>query len=101
MDTWEVLPIVGLCVLVSVLTFTLVKLLDHLRRRDAESEARQIVQRAEQEIDNRRREAELDIKQAAIAQEAQGKEELQKPRQELHQPDRSLDSEDSGATPDS
>ena len=58
MDTWQILLVVGVSAVSSLLTFTLVKLLDHLRRRDAESEARQIVQQAEQEIENRRREAE-------------------------------------------
>ena len=91
MDTWEILLSVGLCFLAALLTFTLMKLLDHLRRRDAESEARHIVHQAEQEIDNRRREAEVEIKEAAIAQKAEGERELRKLRQELHQRERSLD----------
>ncbi len=91
MDTWEILLFVGLCFLASLLTFTLMKLLDHLRRRDAESEARQIVSQAEQEIDNRRREAEVEIKEAAIVHKAAAEKELRKLRQELHERERSLD----------
>ena len=91
MNTWQILQAVGLPALASLLTFTLMKLLDHLRRRDAESEARQIVQQAEQEIENRRREAEVEIKEVAIQQKAEGEQELRKLRQVLHERERLLD----------
>ena len=78
-------------VLAAVLTFVAVKTLDHLRRKDAESEAKQIIERAEQESRNRRREAELELKELAIQQKAEGEKELRKLRQELHERERSLD----------
>jgi ribonuclease Y len=68
-----------------------VKFLDHLRRRDAESEAKQIIERAEQEVERQRREAELGIKEAAIQQKAEGEKELRRLREELHNRERSLD----------
>jgi len=83
--------VVVLCVVVFILSFTLVKLLDHLRRKDAETEARQIIERAEQEVENRRREAELEIKEMAIQQKAEGEKELRKLREELHERERLLD----------
>jgi len=75
----------------AALTFLLVKLLDHLRRRDAESEAQQIIMRAEREIENRRRECELEMKEQAIQQKAESEKELRKIRQELHERERLLD----------
>ncbi len=91
MDTGEVILTVLACAGAAILTFTLTKLLDRLRRRDAESEARQIIRQAEQDIDNRRREAELEIKEVAIQQKAEGEKELRKLREELHDRERSLD----------
>jgi ribonuclease Y len=83
--------ILALCAISCGLTFVLVKLLDYLRRRDAESEAHQIVHRAEQEADSRRREVELELKELAIQQKAEGEKELRALREELHQRERSLD----------
>ena len=54
-------------VMASAMTFLIVRLLDRLRRRDAESEAREIVARPKQEAENRRREGELEIKETALA----------------------------------
>jgi ribonuclease Y len=75
----------------ALLTFVLVKLLDRLRRKDAESEAREIVRRAEEEVGNRRREAELEIKELAIRQQAESERELRRVRGELHERERLLD----------
>jgi len=86
----QVITIAGTGIAAAVLTFLLVKLLDHLRRRDAESEARQILERASQEVENRRREAELEIKEREIQQKAEGEKELRKTREELHERDRLL-----------
>jgi ribonucrease Y len=74
-----------------VLTFVLVKLLDRLRRRDAETEARTIMEKAEREASNFKREAELQMKEAAIQQKAVGEHELGQLRQELHERERLLD----------
>ena len=75
----------------AVLAVVLVKLLDRLRRRDAESEAREIIARAERDSANRVKEAELEIKERAIQQKAEGERELAKLRQELHERERLLD----------
>ncbi|MEX0978063.1 MAG: Rnase Y domain-containing protein, partial [Pirellulales bacterium] len=84
--------IAALAVAVSVvLTFVVVKLIDRLRRKDAETEAREIVARADRESANRRKEAELEIKEMAIQQKADGERELAKMRQELHERERLLD----------
>jgi ribonuclease Y len=67
------------------------KLLDKLRGRDAETEARDIVQRAEREAANRIREAELEIKERSIQEKAEGEKEMFKIREELRERERSLD----------
>jgi ribonucrease Y len=74
-----------------VLTFVITKLIDRLRRRDAETEAREILARADREGVNRRKEAELEIKEMALQQKAEGERELIKMRQELHERERLLD----------
>jgi ribonuclease Y len=78
-----------------VLTFAaslvLIKLFDRLRRRDAESEAKEIVRRAQTEMDARKREAELEIKELAMGQKAEGEKDLRRQREELHERDRLLD----------
>jgi ribonuclease Y len=74
-----------------LLTFVLVKLLDRLRRRDAESEAKEIVRKAEEEVANRHREAELEIKELALRQQAESEQELRRLRGELHERERLLD----------
>ena len=91
MSEGQVIFVVVLCVVVAGATFTLVKLLDYLRRRDADSEAGQIVERAEKEVEARRREAELEVKELALKQKAEGEQELRKLREELHNRERSLD----------
>ena len=73
------------------LTFAAVKLLDHLHLRDANKKARETIDQAEREIDNRRREAELEIKELAIQQRAEGEKELSVIRQDLHERERLLD----------
>ncbi len=78
-------------VLLVLVTFVVIKLFDRLRRRDAETEAREIVARADRESANRRKEAELEIKEMAIQQKAEGERELTKLRQDLHERERSLD----------
>ena len=77
--------------LAALLTFVLIKALDKLRLTDAENKAKEIVSRAEREIDNRRKEAELSIKEEALKAKAAGESDLHKLRQELHERDRLLD----------
>ena len=78
-------------VAVSFLTFVAIKGLDRLRRRDAETEAEQIVDTAQQEAHRLRRETELELKEQAIQQKAEGERELRKLREELHERERILD----------
>ncbi len=75
----------------SLLTFLVIRLLDRLRRRDAEAEARAIILKAEQEADARHREAELQIKEMVLQEKAEGEKELRRLRKELHERERMLD----------
>lgn len=87
----EVILVLITAVLASALTFGINKLLDHLRRRDAESDAREILRKAEQETENRRKEVELELKELIIQQKAEGEKELRRVREELHERERLLD----------
>jgi ribonucrease Y len=78
-------------VVAAALTFLAVKMLDYLRQTDAEKRSQEIVARAERDIENRRKEAELEIKALAIQQKGEGEKELSHLRQELHERDRLLD----------
>ena len=93
MVSWQttVVLVVVAAVFASGATLFWIKLLDRLRRRDAESEARQIVQRAEEEVDRRRRECDLELKELVLQQKAEGEKELRAIREELHERERSLD----------
>jgi len=71
--------------------FFLVKLLDRLRRKDAETEAREMIHKAKQDVASRRREAELEIKELALTQQAESEKELRGLRGELHERERLLD----------
>ncbi|MCS7304498.1 MAG: ribonuclease Y [Thermoguttaceae bacterium] len=75
----------------ALLTFLAIRLLDRLRRRDAEAEARQILQKAEEEAEARRREAELQIKEMILQEKAEAEKELRRLRKELHERERMLD----------
>lgn len=90
-DGGQVWLVVITAALSALMTFGIYRLLDHLRRRDAESEAREIVRRATQDMENRRREAELEIKELALQEKAEGEKELRRLREELHERDRLLD----------
>ena len=83
--------IVVLIVVAAVLGAFAVKLLDKLRRRDADTEAKDILEKAGREASNLRREADLEMKEAAIQLKAAGERELAQVRQEVHERERSLD----------
>ena len=85
------MTVVITALIAAALTFTVVKFLDRLRKKDAESEARTILERADREAINRRREAELEIKERALQQKAKTEEELGKLRDELRERERLLD----------
>ncbi|MEM8678247.1 MAG: ribonuclease Y [Planctomycetota bacterium] len=75
----------------AVLGAFVVKLLDRIRRKDAESEAQSIVQQAEQEMTNRRKEAELEIKESMLQQKTKMESEINQVRDELRERERKLD----------
>jgi len=85
------MAVVVTALITATLTFTLVKFLDRLRKKDAETEAGQILERAERESTNRRREAELEIKERALQQKTKTEEELGRVRDELRERERLLD----------
>lgn len=74
-----------------ILTFVMVKFIDYLRQTDAEKRAQEIIGRAENEVENKLREADLVVKEKAIQQRAEGERELASFRQELHERERQLD----------
>jgi ribonuclease Y len=80
----------------AVLTFLLIRLFDHLRKKDAAQEAMRLIEKAELESQARRREAELEIKENALLQHAEGEKELASIRRELHERERSLDKREDG-----
>lgn len=75
----------------AVSAFFAVKLLDRLRGQDAETEARRIMEQADLEVANRRREAELEIKELALQQKTENEKELGAMRDELRQREKALD----------
>ncbi|TWT33641.1 Ribonuclease Y [Posidoniimonas corsicana] len=83
--------VVGAALLGAVMGFGLLQLINHLRRRDADKEARQIIDRAEIEAAGRRKEAEIEAKEIALKEKSRVEEEANKLRNELHERDRQLD----------
>jgi ribonucrease Y len=71
--------------------FFLIRLLDRLRRRDAESEAQELIRRANEDVEAQRRGAELEIKELRIQAQAESEKEFRKVRGELHERERLLD----------
>ncbi|TWT78028.1 Ribonuclease Y [Posidoniimonas polymericola] len=71
--------------------FGLVQLINHLRRRDADKEARDILDRANLEAVARRKEAEIEAKEVALKEKSRVEDEANKLRNELHDRDRQLD----------
>ncbi|MGC4003531.1 MAG: Rnase Y domain-containing protein [Pirellulales bacterium] len=88
METYQVVIIAAVS---AALGFSVVKLLDKLRRRDAEEEGRKIVEKAEQDGVNKRKEAEFQAKEILLQQRAAGEQEQAKLRKELHERERVLD----------
>lgn len=76
---------------VAPLSLIAIKLLDRLRLRDVETQAKELLQQTQRDVDNRRKEAELEIKEAGIRQRSEVEKELSLSRQELHERERLLD----------
>lgn len=83
--------LVALLVAAALLAAGAIKLLDYLRRKDAESEAKSIIEKAEQDIETRRKESELEIKELALRIKSKGEEALSKDRNKVHSRERELD----------
>jgi ribonuclease Y len=71
--------------------FAVSKLIDRLRKQDAETEARRILERAEQDAANQIREADLEIKERALREKEEIDRNLNKGRDELRERERILD----------
>ncbi|MCA9147982.1 MAG: ribonuclease Y [Planctomycetales bacterium] len=75
----------------AALSFVAVKMLDRLRRRDAETDARAIIERAQIDSATLVKEAQLKIKEEGIQQKADMDREMNKLRDQLRDRERSLD----------
>jgi ribonuclease Y len=71
--------------------FGVVKLLDYLRKRDADKEAAQIIERAEIEAAARRKEAAVEAREMALQEKAKLEKENEEVRRDLHDRERKLD----------
>ncbi len=87
LETQEIVAIV----VATVLGAGVVKLLDYLRRRDADKEAAQIIKLAEVEAVSRRKEAAVEAKEMALKEKDRLERENTEIRNELHQRERDLD----------
>lgn len=68
-----------------------IKFLDRLRRKDVENEARMILEQAELEINNRKKEGELQIKEEMIRQRGDMEQEVMRNRDEVRDRERGLE----------
>ena len=91
MDGQQIFIAVFCVVAGATMSFVAVRFLDRLRRKDAETEALDIVERAKTEATNRVKEAELEIKEKALAERSAAERELSKQREQLMQRERTLD----------
>jgi ribonuclease Y len=71
-----------------------VKLLGYLRKRDAEKEAQQIIERAEIQATSRRKEAEVEAKEMALVEKSKAEEQLSAARQKTFERERQLDKQE-------
>lgn len=88
LDAATILTTVLVTVVLSVLG---VKFLDRLRRKDAESEAQRIIERAGQEATTRIREADLEIKEKTLRQKAATDKETAQVTDKLRERERGID----------
>jgi ribonuclease Y len=95
---WPLLPIAItdfwafiLVVVAAVSGMAAIKLLDYLRKRDADKEAAQIIERAEIEAQTKRKEAAVEAREMALKEKARLDTENEEIRRELHDRERKLD----------
>jgi ribonuclease Y len=83
--------IVAVAVVAAIMGMGVVKLLGYLRKRDAEKEAQQILEKAEITAGARRKEAEVEAKEMALREKAKIEDQLNDARQKLFERERHLD----------
>ncbi|MFN3153473.1 ribonuclease Y [Bremerella sp.] len=69
----------------------LVKFIDRLRKKDVETEAQQILEKAKHESENLKKEALLEAKEEALRQKTDAERDLSKQRDEIREREKSLD----------
>ncbi|MEO0530329.1 MAG: ribonuclease Y [Planctomycetota bacterium] len=75
----------------------LMGVMGRLRKWDAEKEAAQILEKAELQVKNRLKDAEIEAKELAIAEKARIEEQLEASREKLRERERQLDKRDDAA----
>lgn len=85
------LTIIVTALIAAALTFAAIRTLDRLRKKDAETQARGIIENAEREASNRVREADLEIKERTLREKTEAEKELGAIRDELRERERLLD----------
>ena len=98
MQTSHVITAIVAAAIAAALAIVLSKLLDRLRKKDAESQAKDIIDQTNREMANREKEFELELKEKAISQKAEADNENSKARQELHEKERQLDKQEDALT---
>jgi len=78
-----------LCGLTAFVTFVCLRIWDFFVVKGAKARAREIISRAEQEAENRRRETEVELKELALRYKEEAEQEFRKIREELHHRQRS------------
>ncbi|PQO40979.1 ribonuclease Y [Blastopirellula marina] len=78
-------------VIAAVGSALLVKFIDRLRKKDVETEATQILDKAKQDSENLKKEALLEAKEEALKQKTHAEKELSKQRDEIREREKSLD----------
>jgi ribonuclease Y len=87
-DPWQ---IVLIALVAAAMGMGVVKLLGYLRKRDAEKEAQQIIEKAEIQAGARRKEAEVEAKELALREKSRIEEQLNDARQKTFERERHLD----------
>jgi ribonuclease Y len=83
--------IVGVAVVAAGMGMAVVKLLGYLRKRDAEKEARQILENAEIQASARHKEVEVEAKEMGLREKTRIEEQLNEGRQKQFERERQLD----------
>lgn len=83
--------IIVVAVVAAAMGMAVIKLLGYLRKRDAEKEAEQILEKAEIQAGARRKEAEVEAKEMALREKAKIEEQLNQGRQKVFERERILD----------